>query len=100
MGAARRDGREASYPRAEAISGCSQDTSYDRDDESLCSAVQDLVPAAPALSICLLTGRFGPVLRSFLASLAAQEEAPNFELLVAVDRDPRIADLILSAFPH
>jgi hypothetical protein len=79
VGAGLQDDRHEPYPRGGADSGCSQD---------------------PELSICLLTGRYGPVLRAFLASLAAQEEAPTFELLVAVDRDQRIADLILSAFPH
>jgi len=99
MGAARRDDREASYPRAVVNSGCSQDTSYGGIDEFRCNAVSDLGSAGPELSICLLTGRYGPVLRAFLAGLAAQEEAPTFELLVAVDRDRRIADLILSTFP-
>jgi GT2 family glycosyltransferase len=54
---------------------------------------------APEVTVCMFAGRRGPVLAKCLASLRQQESPPPFELLVTVDRDPKIAEQVHAVFP-
>lgn len=54
---------------------------------------------APAISVCMVTGRRTPLLDACLASLRAQVDPPPFELLVCSDGDPEVADAVHRQFP-
>lgn len=53
----------------------------------------------PAVSVCILAGRGAEVLDRCLASLASQEGAPPFEVLVCADGDERILAAVERHFP-
>lgn len=55
--------------------------------------------AAPLVSVCILTRAPGGVLEPCLASLAAQENPPPWELVVA-SADPAVAAYVRDRFPH
>jgi glycosyltransferase involved in cell wall biosynthesis len=54
----------------------------------------------PFFSICIVTGRRTDLLEACLASLADQQDAPPFELLVAADRDATVAAQVFARFPE
>ncbi len=57
-------------------------------------------PDAPiAVSVCIVTGRRAQLLGRCLASLAAQEEAPRWELRVLADGDPSVEAMVRREFP-
>ena len=50
--------------------------------------------AAPAISVCIVTGRRGRLLDACLESLVKQRDAPPFEVLVIADGDPLVVDAV------
>lgn len=53
----------------------------------------------PRVSVCIVTGRRIPMLHECLRSVAAQEGAPSFEVLVCSDGDLDVADAVRQHFP-
>ncbi len=53
---------------------------------------------APAISVCVVGSRRGPLARC-LTSLLAQEDPPTFELLVSLDDDAALATTVRHSFP-
>ena len=54
----------------------------------------------PLVSVCIVSGRRGALLRACLVSLQAQEDAPPFELLVCADADSGVASMVKEYFPE
>ncbi|MGI8777159.1 MAG: glycosyltransferase, partial [Acidimicrobiales bacterium] len=61
--------------------------------------VGDETPAAPAVSVCIVTARRPVLLDACLASLQAQASPPTFELLVCCNGDAAAADIVRARFP-
>jgi len=54
----------------------------------------------PLVSVCIVSGRRGALLRACLVSLQAQEDAPPFELLVCADADSGVSSMVKEHFPE
>lgn len=54
----------------------------------------------PLVSVCIVSGRRGLLLRACLESLQAQENAPAFELLVCADADSGVGSMVKEYFPE
>jgi GT2 family glycosyltransferase len=64
------------------------------------SAAPSPPPAAPTLSVCIVTGRRIPMLDACLVSLLDQRDPPAFEVLVCSDGDPDVAAAVHRRFPE
>ncbi|MGH9026751.1 MAG: glycosyltransferase, partial [Acidimicrobiia bacterium] len=54
----------------------------------------------PLVSVCIVSGRRGLLLRACLESLQAQQDAPPFELLVCADADSGVGAMVKEYFPE
>ncbi len=61
--------------------------------------MRDIGDGAPAISVCIVTGRRLALLDAVLADLRSQEGAPPFELLVCSDGDVDVRALVHARFP-
>jgi hypothetical protein len=57
-------------------------------------------PGTTSVSICIVTRRRSRLLERCLESLAAQEDAPPFEVLVCADGDVEVSELVRTHFPE
>ncbi len=68
--------------------------------EPLTGSGDDSPDRRPVASICIATGRRPDLLARCLDSLACQDAAPAFEVLVCADGDPSVADVAAHHMPE